>query len=280
MSCERLSNELSSWSERDLNQVVVEALARVRGAGEDKSQVAQPVAALSAEQAARIIDHTLLKPEATEAQVRQLCAEAKQYRFASVCVHPTWVGVCRMELVESPVKVCTVAGFPLGATLPEVKAFETERAVQAGAHEVDMVINVGRLKSGDNQTVFQDIAAVVSAAHRFGAIAKVIIETALLTEEEKVAACALAQAAGADFVKTSTGFSGGGATVADIALMRRVVGPTMGVKAAGGIRTAADFCALVAAGATRIGASAGVKIVEELAAGASAGESAVAGAGY
>ena len=253
---------MSSWSERDLNQLVVNTLARVREDG--GAAAAQPTVSLTPEQAARLIDHTLLKPEATEAQVRQLCDEAKLYRFASVCVHPTWVGLCRMELAESPVKVCAVVGFPLGATLPEVKAFEAERAVQAGAHEIDMVINVGRLKTGDNQTVFQDVAAVVSTAHRFGAIVKVIIETALLNEEEKVAACALAQAAGADFVKTSTGFSTGGATVADVALMRRVVGPTLGVKAAGGIRTAADLRAMVAAGATRIGASAGVKIVEEL----------------
>jgi deoxyribose-phosphate aldolase len=275
-----LNNELSSLSERALNQLVVDALARARTAGEDGAQAAQPAAVLTPQEAARLIDHTLLKPDATEAQVRRLCAEAKQYRFASVCVHATWVGLCRMELVESPVKVCAVAGFPLGATLPEVKAFETERAVQAGAHEIDMVINVGRLKSGDNQTVFQDIAAVVSAAHRFGAIAKVIIETALLSEEEKVSACALAQAAGADFVKTSTGFSGGGATVADVKLMRRVVGSAMGVKAAGGIRTAADLQAMIAAGATRIGASAGVKIMEELSAGVAADPGAAAGAGY
>ncbi|RIK55940.1 MAG: deoxyribose-phosphate aldolase [Chloroflexi bacterium] len=227
---------------------------------------------LTPAEAARLIDHTLLKPDATEAQVRQLCAEAKQYGFASVCVNPTWVGLCRDLLVDSPVKVCSVAGFALGATLPEVKAFEAERAILSGAHEVDMVINVGRLKSGDNQTVFQDIAAVVSVAHRLGAVLKAILETALLSEEEKIAACALAQAAGADFVKTSTGFNGG-ATVADVALMRRVVGPAMGVKAAGGIRTAAELRAMVAAGANRIGASAGVKIMQELEAQSAEGES-------
>jgi deoxyribose-phosphate aldolase len=166
-------------------------------------------------------------------------------------------------LVDSPVKVCTVIGFPLGATLPEVKAFEAERAIQAGAHEVDMVINIGRLKGGEHEVVFHDVAAVVAVAHRYGALVKTILEMGLLSEEEKVAACALAQAAGADFVKTATGFSGGGATVADVALMRRVVGPTLGVKAAGGIRTAADLRAMVAAGATRIGASAGVQILRE-----------------
>lgn len=255
---------MSSWTADELNQFVIKAKARAQGGQPLGNGGAAAPVTLSAAEAARMIDHTLLKPEATEAQVRQLCAEAKQYGFASVCVNPTWVGLCRDLLVDSPVKVCSVAGFALGATLPEVKAFEAERAIQAGAHEIDMVINVGRLKSGDNQTVFQDIAAVVSVAHRLGAVVKSILEMALLTEEEKVAACALAQAAGVDFVKTSTGFNGGGATVADVALMRRVVGPALGVKAAGGIRTAADLRALVAAGANRIGASAGVKIIQEM----------------
>lgn len=253
---------MNSWTTDDLSQLVSMAMARVRGAEPPPADVSAP-ASISAAEAARMIDHTLLKPDATEEQIRRLCEEAKHYQFASVCVHPTWVGLCRNLLVDSIVRVCTVAGFALGATLPEVKAFEAERAILAGAHEIDMVINVGRLKSGDNQTVFQDIAAVVNAGHRLGALVKVIIETGLLTEEEKVAACALAQAASADFVKTSTGFNGGGATVADIALMRRVVGPSMGVKAAGGVRTAADLRALVAAGANRIGASAGVKIMQE-----------------
>jgi deoxyribose-phosphate aldolase len=264
---------LSSWTADDLNRLVTQTLARVQSVQPyADGRAASPALALS--DLARMIDHTLLKPEATEAQVRQLCAEAKEYGFASVCVNPTWVGLCRDLLVDSPVKVCSVAGFALGATLPEVKAFEAERAIQAGAHEVDMVINVGRLKSGDNQTVFQDIAAVVSVGHRLGAVVKTILEMALLSDEEKVAACALAQAAGADFVKTSTGFNGGGATVADVALMRRVVGPAMGVKAAGGIRTAADLRAMVAAGANRIGASAGVKIMQELAGQPAEGESA------
>jgi deoxyribose-phosphate aldolase len=261
---ERQKENLSSWTADELNQLVAKTMARVGGQPLDNGGSTAAPATLSAVEAARMIDHTLLKPESTEAQVRQLCAEAKQYGFASVCVNPTWVGLCRDLLVDSPVKVASVAGFALGATLPEVKAFEAERAILAGAHEIDMVINVGRLKSGDNQTVFQDIAAVVSVAHRLGAVVKTILEMALLTEEEKVAACALAQAAGADFVKTSTGFNGGGATVADVALMRRVVGQAMGVKAAGGIRTAADLRAMVAAGANRIGASAGVKIMQEM----------------
>ncbi len=256
---------MSSWTVDELNQLVNTTLARVQTVRPAANGGAVPApAALTAAAAAAMIDHTLLKPEATEEQIRQLCAEAKQYRFASVCVNATWLGLCRNLLVDSPVKVCGVVGFPLGATLPEVKAFEAERAIQAGAHEIDMVINVGRLKSGDNQAVFQDIAAVVSVAHRLGAVVKTILEMGLLTEEEKVAACALAQAAGADFVKTATGFSGGGATVADVALMRRVVGSALGVKAAGGIRSAADMRAMVAAGANRIGASAGVKIVQEM----------------
>lgn len=224
------------------------------------------LAAAAAEVAdpAALIDHTLLKPTATAAQIRQLCAEAREYRFATVCVNPTWVALCAGELADSPVKVCTVVGFPLGADLPEVKAFEAERCIALGAAEIDMVLNIGALKSQDYAAVRDDIAAVVRAAHAAGAIVKVIIETAYLTDEEKVAACVLAQDAAADFVKTSTGFGPAGATVADVALMRRVVGPAMGVKAAGGIRTASDFRAMVAAGANRIGASAGVQIVREL----------------
>ncbi len=212
---------------------------------------------------ARYIDHTLLKPDATEEQVRRLCAEAKQYRFAAVCVNPTWVALCRELLAGSDVAVCTVVGFPLGATLTEVKAYETERSIAHGAREIDMVINIGRLKSKQYAAVAEDIAAVVQVAHRQGAIVKVIIEAALLTDEEKVEACVLAKAAGADYVKTSTGFGPGGATVEDVALMRRVVGGEVGVKAAGGIRTAEVAWQMIAAGATRIGASAGVKIVTE-----------------
>lgn len=227
---------------------------------------AEPPVMDAAQLAARI-DHTLLKPDATESQIRQLCAEAQQYGFAAVCVNPTWVALCAELLSGGPVKVCTVIGFPLGATLTEVKAFEAAQAARLGAHEVDMVLNIGRLKAGQWADVHADIAAVAEAAHAGAALLKVIIETALLTDDEKVAACVLAQYAHADFVKTSTGFGGGGATVGDVRLMRTVVGEEMGVKASGGIRTAADALALVAAGATRIGASAGVSIVHALAEG-------------
>jgi deoxyribose-phosphate aldolase len=260
---ERWAEELSSVSAQELDQVVAKALARAQSVSQPANGQGDVVKPLTAAAAAQLIDHTLLKPDATQQQIRQLCDEAKEYRFASVCVNATWASVCRGLLVDSPVKVCTVVGFPLGATLPEVKAFEAERAIQTGAHEVDMVINIGRLKGGEHEVVFHDVAAVVAVAHRYGALVKAILEMALLSEEEKIAACALAQAAGVDFVKTSTGFSGGGATVADVALMRRVVGPALGVKAAGGIRTAADLRAMVAAGATRIGASAGVQILRE-----------------
>jgi deoxyribose-phosphate aldolase len=210
------------------------------------------------------IDHTLLKPNGTEEQIRQLCAEAREFSFATVCVNPAWVPLCAELLRGSPVKVCTVVGFPLGATLPEVKAFETQRVAQMGATEVDMVINIGALKSRLYDVVQDDIAAVVDAAHGLGASVKVIIEAAYLTDEEKVEACVLSKAAGADYVKTSTGFAPTGATVEDVALMRRVVGPEMGVKAAGGVKTAEDAKAMIAAGATRIGASASVKILGEL----------------
>lgn len=210
---------------------------------------------------AKLIDHTLLKPEATPDQVAQLCYEARKYGFASVCVNPGYVKLCADLLKGTEVKVCTVIGFPLGASAPDVKVFETETALRDGASEIDMVINIGALKGRDYTLVARDIAGVVQLAHAAGALVKVIIETALLSEEEKVTACLLSKEAGADYVKTSTGFSGGGATVADIALMRRVVGPDMGVKASGGVRDYADAKSLVDAGATRIGASAGVKIV-------------------
>ncbi|MCO6453383.1 MAG: deoxyribose-phosphate aldolase [Caldilineales bacterium] len=213
-----------------------------------------------------MIDHTLLKPDATEAQIRTLCQEARDHHFASVCVNPAWVGLASELLRGSDAVSCTVIGFPLGATMPEVKAFETERAVRNGAREVDMVINIGALKSLRYDEVYCDIAGVVRAARAGDALVKVIIETSLLTDEEKVEACVLSQAAGADYVKTSTGFSTGGATVADVALMRRVVGDQMGVKASGGIRNADDASAMVEAGATRIGASAGIKIVQQAAA--------------
>jgi deoxyribose-phosphate aldolase len=216
----------------------------------------------AAEMASRI-DHTLLKAQATEDQFRQLCAEAREFNFATVCVNPAWVPLCAELLRGSPVKVCTVIGFPLGATLPDVKAFETQRCIALGAAEVDMVINIGALKSRQPDVVKEDIAAVVKAAHALGGTVKVIIEATYLTDEEKTEACVLSKAAGADYVKTSTGFGPSGATVEDVALMRRVVGPEMGVKAAGGIKTAADARAMIEAGATRIGTSAGVKIIAE-----------------
>lgn len=211
---------------------------------------------------AGLIDHTILRPDATADDVRKVCAEARKFNFASVCVNPCWIDLVAAELKGSPVKVCTVVGFPLGATPAAVKVFETETAVRAGAQEVDMVINVGALKSGDHDLVKKDIESVAQAAHRGGAILKVIIETALLTDNEKAIACTLAKLAGADFVKTSTGFAKGGATAADVALMRSVVGPDLGVKASGGIRTIEDVRAMAAAGASRIGASASVKIIE------------------
>jgi len=211
---------------------------------------------------AGMIDHTLLKPDVTSDKIAQLCFEARKYHFASVCVNPTHVKLCADLLRGSDVKVCTVIGFPLGATSAEVKAFETKNALDNGATEIDMVINIGALKAGENELVAKDIRGVVETSHKAGALTKVIIETALLTDEEKVVACLLAKEAGADYVKTSTGFSGGGATVHDIELMRRTVGPTIGVKASGGIHTHEEAEALVAAGATRIGASAGVKIIQ------------------
>ena len=212
---------------------------------------------------AAMIDHTLLKPDATHAEIETLCREAAQYSFASVCINPTWVATCARLLRGTPVRVCSVVGFPLGATTADTKQYETRRVIFDGATEVDMVINVGALKSGDVRVVERDIEAVAAPCREAGVISKVIIEAALLTDEEKVTACTLAKAAGADFVKTSTGFGPGGATAADVALMRRVVGEAMGVKAAGGVRDLEGLKAMVAAGATRIGASAGVRIVQE-----------------
>ena len=212
---------------------------------------------------ASLIDHTLLKPEASEADIRKLCQEAAQFGFASVCVNPTWVKKASEFLKGSGVPVCTVIGFPLGATLPDVKAYEARRAIFNGATEVDMVINVGALKSGDICAVEDDIRAVAEAAHENHVLCKVIIETALLTDEEKVRACLASKNAGADFVKTSTGFAKGGATVNDVALMRRTVGDALGVKASGGVKGIDDARAMFEAGATRIGASVGVKIAQE-----------------
>ena len=212
---------------------------------------------------AGLIDHTLLKPDATADQIAQLCYEARKFKFASVCVNPTHVKLCSELLQGTQVKVCTVIGFPLGASAPEVKAFEAQTAIKDGATEIDMVLNVGALKAGDLTLAAQDIHEVVQVGHNVGSIVKVIIETSLLNDEEKVTACLLAKEAGADFVKTSTGFSGGGATIDDVNLMRRVVGPEMGVKASGGVRDFEDAQNMVKAGATRLGASAGVKIVQE-----------------
>jgi len=242
---------------RNTKQIIAAGADRV-SASERLTRIDPAIAAL--------IDHTILKPEATRDDVVKICREARQYGFASVCVNPYWVPLVRAELSGSAVKVCTVVGFPLGATSTEAKVAETAAALRAGAEEIDMVINIGALRSGDREAVRQDIRQVVDTTHRAGAIVKVILETALLDDDQKAAACTLAKQAGADFVKTSTGFSTSGATAHDVALMRGVVGPGMGIKAAGGIRTLSDLRAMTAAGATRIGASASIKIVEATAA--------------
>ena len=225
---------------------------------------------------AGMIDHTLLKPDATRQNIEELCREAAQFQFATVCVNPAWVALAVSRLAGTPVGVCSVVGFPLGATTADVKGYETRRAIFDGAREIDMVINVGALKSGDLRTVERDIEAVTGPCRECGALSKVIIEAALLNDDEKVTACTLAKAAGADYVKTSTGFGPGGATAADVALMRRVVGAEMGVKAAGGVRDLGSLKEMVAAGATRIGASAGVRIVQQ----ASGGKVTATAAGY
>jgi deoxyribose-phosphate aldolase len=226
---------------------------------------------------AGLIDHTLLKPEASRDEIRKLCQEAARFGFASVCINPWYVPLAAELLRGTTVKVCSVVGFPLGATLPQVKIYEAEEAIKLGAQEIDMVINIGALKSGQDDVVEFDIRGVVEASHRGGAICKVILETALLTVEEKVRALNACKRVGADFVKTSTGFSTAGATSEDVALMRAVVGSEIGVKAAGGVRSFEDLKKMVCAGATRIGASASVKIMEE-AAGAAASSTAAAGA--
>ncbi|MBL6538203.1 deoxyribose-phosphate aldolase [Streptococcus suis] len=208
----------------------------------------------------KYIDHTVLKPETSQVQVEQVLAEAKEYDFASVCINPTWVAFAAKGLKDSDVKVCTVIGFPLGASTPAVKAFETKDAIANGADEIDMVINIGALKDKNYDLVLEDIKAVVEASG--DKLVKVIIEACLLTDEEKVKACELSKEAGADFVKTSTGFSTGGATVEDVALMRKTVGPDMGVKASGGARSYEDAIAFIEAGASRIGASSGVAIMK------------------
>ncbi len=220
---------------------------------------------ITKEQLAKLIDHTLLKPDATKDDIKRLCEEAKKYGFWSVCVNPAYVSLATEILAETDVKVCSVVGFPLGANAPEVKALEAERAVNDGASEIDMVINVGALKSRDYELVKEDIRKVVERAKaRRDTVVKVIIETGLLTEDEKVLACRLVKESGADFVKTSTGFNAPGATVDDVKLMRSVVGSDFGVKASGGIRTYRDAAKLVEAGANRIGTSSGIAIIEEV----------------
>lgn len=256
---------MSTRQQQTLTNLIAERTPAILQAYANQEE--QPIVPRSAEALAAAIDHTLLKPEATEVQIRQLCAEAKAYQFASVCVNPTWVSLCAELLEDSSSVVCTVVGFPLGATLMAAKAHEAEQVVQLGAREVDMVLNIGRLKDGDYATVHNDIAAVVETAQAAEAVTKVIIETCLLTQEEKIAASLLTQMAGADFVKTSTGFNSGGATVDDVRLMRLSVGEEMELKAAGGVRTADDAFRMFAAGATRLGASAGVAIVKSLQAG-------------
>ncbi len=241
-----------------------EPMARVseqdlKALGADRIAVCHPTKKGS--NVARMVDHTLLKPNATQEEVAKLCNEAREYCFASVCVNPSYVAYSAQLLRGSGVKVCTVVGFPLGSTTPTVKAIEARDAIANGAEEIDMVINVGALKSGNDQTVFDDIRAVREATR--GHILKVILETSLLTNEEKVRACAMSKKAGADFVKTSTGFGGGGATAEDVKLMRQTVGPLMGVKASGGIRDAQAAQAMIQAGATRLGTSASVAIVTD-----------------
>jgi deoxyribose-phosphate aldolase len=215
------------------------------------------------EDIARLIDHTLLKPEAMPEQIERLCDEARAYQFATVCVNPIYVGLAVDRLAGSGVAVCAVVAFPLGATTTATKVYEARQILNEGGREVDMVISIGALKAGQHTAVADDIAQVAAACHGEDALLKVILETALLTDEEKVTACRLAASAGADFVKTSTGFSSGGATLEDVRLMRRTVGPDIGVKAAGGIRSYADAVVMIEAGASRIGASAGVAIVEQ-----------------
>lgn len=219
--------------------------------------------ALHPKRLASLIDHTLLKPDATPAHIELLCHQAIGYRFASVCVNPCYVPLCSDMLQESVIQTCTVVGFPLGATTTAMKVAEAQQACQDGATEVDIVLSIGYLKVGDYRRVFDEIEQVATTCHTIHALCKVIIETALLTDAEKVAACVLAAQANADFVKTSTGFAGGGATVEDVTLMRRTVGPSIGVKASGGIRTLQHMRAMIAAGATRIGSSAGMQIMDE-----------------
>ena len=234
-------------------------------------QVPAPAEGIGPQEMAALIDHTQLKAAATRDQIETLCREAREHDFCAVCVNASYVALCHELLQDTKVEVAAVVGFPLGATLPEVKAYEAQRCIAAGASEIDMVIHVGALLDRRYAYVYQDVLGVVQACHARGATLKVIIEAALLTDEAKVAACTLSQEAGADYVKTSTGFGPWGAKVEDVALMRATIGPEMGLKAAGGIRTYADACAMVGAGATRIGASAGIQLVESAAQAAAAG---------
>lgn len=253
-----VDDALISKLSRQVQAIFTEARSEAR-TGRMRPDLGRPLqGSLSA-----IIDHTLLKPEATARQIEMLCLEAKEYSFASVCVNSVFVPLALELLTGSTVKVCTVVGFPLGASLPQVKEFEALQALQQGAHEIDMVLHIGALKNRDLVAVFEDIGDVATTCHDHDALCKVIIETALLSEEEKVLACLLAKRAGADFVKTSTGFNGGGATVEDITLMRAIAGEGMGVKASGGVRDLAAAQVMVQAGANRIGASSGVLIARQ-----------------
>jgi deoxyribose-phosphate aldolase len=256
-------DELACWCRTDCLSKCADRVAMVARAGADRIGLDAATPPTS-DAIARLIDHTVLKPQATEADIVRACREALEYGFASVCVNPYYVPLVADMVRGSKVLTCTVVGFPLGANMPETKSAETARAVADGAQEIDMVINVGALKSARYDWVRHDAEQVVAAAHRGGAIVKVILETALLTDEEKIIACEICRDAGAAFVKTSTGFGPGGATTDDVALMRRVVGMRMGVKASGGIGSRKDAAAMIAAGATRIGASAGVRITREL----------------
>jgi deoxyribose-phosphate aldolase len=251
-SCATCSGGCAARCAPKVQEVVSSGASRIGYSGEAGSVPAD---------LARYIDHTLLRPDATAGDIDRLCAEAVRHGFASVCINPVWVSRAAANLRGTGIPVASVIGFPFGATMPEIKAHETRQVIRAGAREIDMVINIGALKSGLVDEVREDIARVSDACHESGAINKVIIETALLTDREKVVACQLAKLAKADFVKTSTGYASGGATVFDVALMRETVGPRIGVKASGGIRTRDDVEEMIAAGATRIGASAGVKIV-------------------
>lgn len=264
--------ELDNKGGRDVNRGTTDLsaedidriTAKVRELLQQGSAAPPATTVLPPDKLVKLIDHTLLKPEATAAEIEKLCKEAAQYEFYSVCVNPTWVAKARQLLRGTPVKVCAVVGFPLGAQEPQIKLLEARRALREGAQEIDMVINIGALRDKDDKLVARDIRGVVEVCDEARALSKVILETALLNDEEKVRACQLAMKAGADFVKTSTGFSKSGATVEDVALMARTVKPRkLGVKAAGGVRTYADVLKMVDAGATRIGSSNSVKIVEE-----------------